>query len=73
MTARTRKPQFEPLDPRLLDLYRRATPAEKLTVVSRLNATLIELKRADLLAKFPAQPPAHRQDLLRRWWLTARD
>ncbi len=72
MLART-SPNFEPLDPHLRDLYRAATPIEKLTVVVRLNATLIELKSAALRAKFPAMPPAKRGELLRRWWLTTRD
>jgi hypothetical protein len=72
MLART-SPKFEPLDPHLRDLYRAATPTEKLTVVVRLNATLIELKSAALQAKFPSMPPAKRGELLRRWWLTTRD
>ena len=72
MLSRT-SPKFEPLDPRLRDLYRAATPTEKLTVVVRLNTTLIELKSAALRSKFPAMPPAKRSGLLRRWWLTTRD
>ena len=72
MLART-SPKFEPLDPHLRDLYRAATPTEKLKVVVRLNTTLIELKSAALRAKFPAMPPAKRGELLRRWWLTTRD
>lgn len=67
------RPRFEPLDPRLRDLYRAATPTQKLAVVARLNATLLGLKAADLQARFPALPPAKRSELLRRWWLAARD
>jgi hypothetical protein len=63
----------EPLDPRLLELYRRATPTQKLAVVARLNGTLIGLKEADLRARQPALPPEKRQQVLRRWWLGARD
>eukprot|EP01041_Mallomonas_annulata_P040321 gene40321-64193_t len=65
MLART-SPKFEPLDPHLRDLYRAATPTEKLKVVVRLNTTLIELKSAALQAKYPAMPPAKRSELLRR-------
>jgi hypothetical protein len=43
----------EPLDPKLLELYRRATPTQELAVVARLNATLIGLKEADLRARHP--------------------
>ena len=73
MPARTLSPKFEPLDPRLRELYRAATPTEKLTAVVRLNATLIELKSAALRSKFPAMPPTKRGELLRRWWLSPRD
>lgn len=73
MPAQAQRPRFEPLDPQLRDLYRHATPTQKLAVVARLNATLIELKSADLQARFPAMQPAKRRDLLRQWWLGARD
>ena len=63
----------EPLDPRLRDLYRAATPTQKLAVVARLNATLIGLKEAELNARFPSQPPAERRTALRGWWFAARD
>ena len=63
----------EPLDPRLRDLYRAATPTQKLAVVARLNATLIGLKEAELNARCPTQPPAERRTALRGWWFTARD
>ena len=73
MPAPTLSPKFEPLDPHLRERYRAATPTEKLTVVVRLNTTLIELKSAALRAKFPALPPTKRGELLRRWWLGPRD
>lgn len=73
MPATAQLPRFEPLDSRLRYLYRKATPTQKLAVVARLNATLIEIKSADLQARFPAMPPAKRRDLLRHWWLSARD
>ena len=64
---------LEPLEPRLLELYRRATPTQKLTVVARLNGTLLELKSAALAAQHPALSPGQRRTILRRWWLTATD
>ncbi len=62
-----------PLDPRLLALYRTATPAAKLAVVTRLNAALIGLKAAQLAATRPEWTPDRRQLELRRWWMAARD
>ena len=62
-----------PFEPRLLELYRRATPSQKLAVVARLNATLIELKAADLRARQPGLSDDRRREMLRRWWLTASD
>lgn len=62
-----------PLDPRLLALYRAATPAAKLAVVTRLNATLIGLKEAQLAATRPEWTLDRRRIELRRWWLAARD
>ena len=61
------------LPPRLLALYRTATPEQKLTVVMRLNHTLQGLKEAQLLATRPDWTQAQRQTELRRWWLSARD
>lgn len=62
-----------PLEPRLLALYRTATPEQKLTVVMHLNHTLQGLKEAQLAATRPDWTPAQRQAELRRWWLSARD
>ena len=73
MAAQAKRPRFESLDPQLRDLYRNATPTQKLAVVARLNTSLIELKSADLQSRFPAMPPAKRRDILRQWWLGARD
>jgi hypothetical protein len=64
---------LEPLDPILLELYRKATPTQKLAVVARLNATLIALKEADIRARRPDLSRKEQQALLRQWWLTARD
>lgn len=64
---------FEPLDPKLLELYRQATPTQKLAVVARLNAMLIGLKEADLRSRQPGVSRENQRDMLRRWWLTARD
>jgi hypothetical protein len=59
--------------PLQIELYRRATPTQKLAVVARLNATAIALKEASLLARWPDTPAAERREALRRWWLGARD
>jgi hypothetical protein len=64
---------FDAIDPRLADIYRGATPSQKLAVVSRLNATLIGLKEADLFARHPAATGEQRRRMLRHWWLTASD
>lgn len=69
----SQRPRFEPLDPTLQDVYRRATPSQKLAVVARLNATLLELKAAAVRARFPAMPPGEQRALVRHWWLTAHD
>ena len=63
----------EPLDPKLRELYRAATPTQKLAVVARLNGTLLGLKEAELKSRDASMPPAERRALLRRWWFTARD
>ena len=73
MATTNRMPVFEPLDPRLRDLYRAASPTQKLAVVHRLNATLIGLKEAELQARHAEMTPHQRRELLRHWWLTARD
>lgn len=61
------------LDERQRSLYRAATPTQKLAIVARLNATLLELKRSDLQARFPNHAAKQREAMLRQWWLTARD
>lgn len=73
MALAPRFPDCEPFDPRMIELYRRATPTQKLAVVARLNATLIELKAADIRARHPGLAAAQQTAQLRRWWLTARD
>lgn len=60
-------------DNRVWELYRRASPTQKLAVVARLNAGLIGLKDADLQARQPELSDQERQVLLRRWWLSAAD
>ncbi|MSU49692.1 MAG: hypothetical protein EXS37_11510 [Opitutus sp.] len=65
--------RFEPLDPRLRDLYRSATPTQKLAVVTRLNTTLIGLKEADIRARCPTISQKETRTQLRSWWLAARD
>ncbi|MBL9219132.1 MAG: hypothetical protein JNG82_11625 [Opitutaceae bacterium] len=59
--------------PLQIELYRRATPTQKLAVVARLRATALGLKEAALLRQFPDQSLAERRRMLRRWWLAARD
>jgi hypothetical protein len=59
--------------PLQIELYRRATPTQKLATVARLNATVLKLKEADLQARFPHQSADERREVLRRWWLSARD
>jgi hypothetical protein len=66
-------PAVEPLDPRLRDLYRSATPTQKLAIVARLNAALIALKEANLRTSSVVCTPDERKRLLRSWWLGARD
>ncbi len=63
----------DPLTPRLLALYRAATPEQKLTVVIRLNQTLQGLKEAQISAARPDWTSGQRRAALRRWWLSARD
>jgi hypothetical protein len=70
---RTADPERDRPHPLQIELYRRATPTQKLAVVARLNATAIALKEAALKASAPEMPPGKRRELLRRWWLTARD
>jgi hypothetical protein len=59
--------------PLQIELYRRATPTQKLAVVARLNATALALKEATLLSRCPDMPATERREALRRWWLGARD
>jgi hypothetical protein len=67
------RPAAEPLDPRLRDLYRSASPTQKLAAVARINATLSALKDAALAQAHPDWPAERRRAAVRRWWLTARD
>ena len=62
-----------PLDARLVALYRAASPEKKLAAVDRLNQALLGLKEAELAARRPELSPAERRAELRRWWLSARD
>jgi hypothetical protein len=59
--------------PLQIDLYRRATPTQKLAAIARLNATAIAIKEADLESRCPDVPAAERRAVLRQWWLAARD
>lgn len=68
-----KNPAIERLDPRLRLLYKSATPGQKLAVVGRLNAVLIALKTAELAQSQPVLSAERQRELLRRWWLTARD
>jgi hypothetical protein len=63
----------DPCEPRLMALYRAATPEAKLQVVARLNGVLLGLKAAQLAADRPDLTPGQRKSDLRRWWLGARD
>ncbi|MBI2814402.1 MAG: hypothetical protein HYX71_08970 [Opitutae bacterium] len=65
--------QENPLEPRLLALYRVATPEQKLTAVVRLNQVLQGLKEAQLADARPELTGAQRQAELRHWWMSARD
>ena len=62
-----------PIEPVLLALYRRSSPEEKLAVVTRLNATLLGLKEAQLAATRSDWTASQRRIELRRWWFSARD
>ena len=73
MQSAAKTQRFEALDPRLRELYRSATPTQKLAIVGRLNATLIGLKEADLRTRFPAISQSETRARIRHWWLTARD
>jgi hypothetical protein len=63
----------ESLDPKLRELYRTASAADKLAIVGRLNATLLALKRAQLDARQPALASGEITAELRRWWFSSRD
>ena len=56
-----------------IELYRQATPTQKLSTVARMNASAIKLKEGYLEARFPQKTPGERRELLRRWWLGSRD
>lgn len=66
-------PAVDATDLRLAEIYRRASPSQKLAVVARLNAMLIGLKEADLLARYPDVTGEQRLRMLRHWWLAAAD
>ena len=61
------------LEPRLVALYRAATPTAKLAVVARINAALTAIKEADVAQRHPDWSAAQRRASVRRWWLSARD
>lgn len=63
----------DPLDARLVALYRTASPEKKLAAVHQLNRTLQGLKEAELAARRPELSERERRAELRRWWLSARD
>lgn len=63
----------EPLDPRMVTLYRAATPEQKLAAVDRLNRALQGLKEAELVATRPELASEGRRAELRRWWFSSRD
>lgn len=63
----------EPIDGRLRELYRAASPTEKLAAVARLNATLTAVKEAAVARQHPDWSPAQRRGWVQRWWLSARD
>ncbi|HEY8994854.1 MAG TPA: hypothetical protein VIM71_09350 [Lacunisphaera sp.] len=57
------------LEPRLVELYRAATPEKKLAMVAQLNRTLQGLKAVQLAADRPELSDEQRRIELRRWWL----
>ncbi|MDQ5980759.1 MAG: hypothetical protein QG602_3737 [Verrucomicrobiota bacterium] len=61
------------MDPKMVALYRAATPQQKLAAVDQLNRTLQSLKSAELEANRPDLSAEQRRAELRRWWLSARD
>lgn len=63
----------ERLNPQLVELYRRAEPAQKLAVVARINASLQAIKRAQLQMSNPGLSATEQQRQLRRWWFSSRD
>lgn len=80
MQPKVMPPDSVPLDrerdrphPLQIELYRKATPTQKLAAVARLNAAAIAMKESALRAQHPPLSPEKRRELLRRWWLTARD
>jgi hypothetical protein len=63
----------EQIHPKLLELYRQATVEQKLAAVGRINASLQALKAAELVRQYPTHSPRERLQLMRHWWLGARD
>ena len=72
MCAAQRKPAIDPIDPRLLGLYRQATPTQKLEIVARINASLHALKTAQLRSERSDLLPSEQMRELRRWWFSTR-
>jgi hypothetical protein len=64
-----RKVRHDPIDEKMIALYRTATPEEKLAVVARLNAGLQALKAAEIAASHPEWNADRRRTELRTWWL----
>lgn len=69
-TARPDLRREDPLDARLVALYRAASPEKKLAAVHRLNRTLQGLKEAELAARRPELSEGERRAELRRWWFS---
>jgi hypothetical protein len=61
--------RHDPIDGRMVALYRAATPEEKLAVVSRLNGGLQEIKAAEIAASQPEWDAGRQRAELRKWWL----
>jgi hypothetical protein len=55
----------------LRELYRTATPTQKLAVVSRLNTALLGLKASEITVSRPELSQSAQSALLRHWWLTS--
>jgi hypothetical protein len=59
--------------PLQIELYRRATPTQKLAIVARMNAMALAMKDSSLRTRFPTLTEAERRTRVRHWWLTSRD